>query len=122
MNDTRRTLTVSLAERSYPRHIGSGLLSEAGGLLAQATNGAVVVVSNATIAMHHLAPLRASLDAAGLRTEVILVPDGEAYKNFDVLSDVLTRLIELKAERGTLLLALGGLYWLIGSSDSRPAP
>jgi 3-dehydroquinate synthase len=108
MNDPRRTLTVSLAERSYPIHIGSGLLSEAGGLLAQATKGAVVIVSNATVAMHHLAPLRASLDAAGLRIEVILVPDGEAYKNFDVLSDVLTRLIEFKAERGTLLLALGG--------------
>ena len=108
MSDVRRTLTVDLAERSYPIHIGSGLLPEAGGLLAHAAHGTVVIVSNATVAMHHLAPLHGSLDAAGLRTEVILIPDGEGYKNFDVLGNVLTRLIELKAERGTLLVALGG--------------
>jgi 3-dehydroquinate synthase len=52
--------------------------------------------------------LRASLNAAGLVSEVILIPDGEAHKSFATLSDVLTRLIELRAERSTLLVALGG--------------
>jgi 3-dehydroquinate synthase len=108
VTDARRLLHVALAERSYPIHIGPGLLNDAGALLAPFTRGRAVIITNATVAAHHLAALRASLDAAGVPTDVILIPDGEAHKNFATLADVLTRLIELKAERGTLLIALGG--------------
>ncbi len=38
----------------------------------------------------------------------MLVPDGEAHKNWTTLHDVLTRLLELRAERGTAVVALGG--------------
>ncbi len=67
-----------------------------------------IVVTNATVARHHLAPLRTSLAAAGLESEVILVPDGETHKNWATLHDILTRLLELRAERSTYLIALGG--------------
>lgn len=108
MSDNVRRLDVALAERSYPIHIGEGLLHAAGGLLAQCTRGRAVVITNATVAAHHLAPLRASLAAHGVAVDVILIPDGEAHKSFATLNDVLTRLIELKAERSTLIVALGG--------------
>jgi 3-dehydroquinate synthase len=108
MNDATRRLDVALADRSYPIHIGRGLLDEAGALLAGVARRRAVIVTNATIAAHHLAPLRASLAAAGIASDVILIPDGESYKSMATLADVLTRLIELRAERSTLLLALGG--------------
>jgi 3-dehydroquinate synthase len=104
-----RTLNVDLGARAYPIHIGAGLLREAGALLAPllATPRAIVV-SNAVVAAHWLRPLRASLDAASIAHEVVLVPDGEAHKNWATLNDVLTRLLELKAERSTTLVAIGG--------------
>jgi 3-dehydroquinate synthase len=52
--------------------------------------------------------LKASLAAAGIAHETVLIPDGEAHKNLATLTDLLTRLIELRAERSTVLVALGG--------------
>ena len=43
-----------------------------------------------------------------MRYDVIVVPDGEAHKDWATLYDVHTRLLELGAERSTLLVALGG--------------
>jgi len=104
-----RTVTVALGERSYPVHVGSGLLREAGAHLAPllATPRAVIV-TNPVIAAHWLAPLRQSLKAAGVDSEVVLIPDGESHKNWSTLQDLLTRLLELRAERSTTLIALGG--------------
>jgi 3-dehydroquinate synthase len=39
---------------------------------------------------------------------VVLVPDGESHKAWSTLQDVLTRLLELRADRTTTLVALGG--------------
>ena len=102
------TVDVDLAERSYPIHIGSGVLREAGAHLALARGARAVIVSNPIVARLHLAPLRRSLDDAGIRSDTVLVPDGEMHKDAATLNDLLTRLLELGAERGTLLIALGG--------------
>jgi 3-dehydroquinate synthase len=67
-----------------------------------------VIVSNPVVAAHWLAPLRASLSAAGIACESILVPDGETHKSWATLHDLLTRLLEVHAERSTTLVALGG--------------
>ena len=104
-----RTQTVSLGERSYPIHVGPGVLRDAGTLLAPVlARPRVVVVSNPVVAGLWLAPLRASLSAAGIANESILIPDGEKYKAWGTLDDVVTRLLEVKAERSTTLVALGG--------------
>jgi len=103
-----RTLEVALGARSYPIHIGSGTIARAGELLQSLPSRRAVVITNATVAAHWLAPLRAALAAGSFRSEVVLIPDGEAHKNLETLSDVLTRLLELSAERQTTLVALGG--------------
>jgi len=102
------TLTVGLGDRAYPIHIGSGLLPQAGALLDARSLERAVIVTNAVVAAHHLAPLKASLRERGTQVEVVLLPDGEAHKNLSTLNDLLTRLLELRAERGTTLVALGG--------------
>jgi len=103
-----RTLEVALAERTYPIHIGAGVTARAGELLAGVVRRRAVIVTNATVASHHLAPLRGGLAARDVATDVILVPDGEQHKAWPTLQDIVTRLIELRAERGTALIALGG--------------
>ena len=104
-----QTQRVSLGERSYAIHIGPGLLADAGKLLAPLLpQPRVVVLTNPVVASLWLAPLVESLAAAGIASESIVVPDGEAFKSWSTLQDVLTRLLEQKAERATTLLALGG--------------
>jgi 3-dehydroquinate synthase len=103
------TLTVALGARSYPIHLGSGVLREAGRLLApQLPAPRTVIVSNPTVATRWHAPLRDSLSGSGIAVETVLIPDGEVYKTWATLNDVLTQLLEQKIERSTTLIALGG--------------
>ena len=103
-----RTLPVALGARSYPIHIGAGLLGRAGDLLPPTRAARAIIVTNATVAAHHLAPLRAALTRAGVRNDTVLIPDGELHKDWTTLNSIHTRLLELGAERSTLLVALGG--------------
>ena len=103
-----RTLTVALGERSYPIHIGEGILTRCGELLPPLPSRRAVVVTNPIVAALHLDALRAALSTAGVANEVIIVPDGEAHKDWATLHEVHTRLLELGAERSTTLIALGG--------------
>jgi 3-dehydroquinate synthase len=102
------TLDVALGERSYPIHVGQDLLGLAHALLPESVGQRAVIVSNAVVAAHHLARLRQGLAAGGIATEVVLVPDGESHKSWATLQDLVTRLLELKADRATTLIALGG--------------
>jgi 3-dehydroquinate synthase len=102
------TQEVVLDERSYPIHIGSGLLNRAGGLIAGTLGRRAVVVTNATVAAYHLSPLRAGLGNHGVDTDVVMVPDGEAHKSWPALQDIVTRLLELRVDRSTTVIALGG--------------
>jgi 3-dehydroquinate synthase len=103
-----RTLVVALAERSYPIHIGAALLNGIGDLLPATRSGRAVIVTNPVVAAHHLDPLQKGLERAGMRCDVIVVPDGEAHKDWATLYEIHTRLLGLKAERSTMLIALGG--------------
>ncbi|HWZ72562.1 MAG TPA: 3-dehydroquinate synthase [Casimicrobiaceae bacterium] len=107
-NVPTRTLVVALAERSYPIHIGAALLNGIGELLPATRSARAVIVTNPVVAAHHLDPLQKGLERAGMRYDVIVVPDGEAHKDWAALYQIHTRLLELKAERSTMLIALGG--------------
>jgi 3-dehydroquinate synthase len=103
-----RTLTVALGERSYPIHVGEGLLQRAGEFLSPFVSWRAIIVTNPVVAQHHLGLLQATLSAAAIDTEVIVVPDGEVHKDWTTLYAIHTRLLELNAERSTALIALGG--------------
>jgi len=104
-----KVLDVALGSRSYPVHIGSGLLADAGRLLAPMLGARrALVVTNPVVASHWLAPLVGSLERSGIASETVEIPDGEAYKTWDTLHALLTRFLELRAERSTTVIALGG--------------
>ncbi len=108
MNPERTTLNVELGDRAYPIQIGTGALRDVGPMLARERLARAVVVTNATVAAHWLQPLRASLAAAAVEATTLLIPDGESHKNQATLDDLLTRLLQARVERSTVLLALGG--------------
>jgi 3-dehydroquinate synthase len=102
------TLTVALGERSYPIHVGAGVLGRAGELLKPLVSQRAIVVTNPIVAGHHLEPMQSALTSAGIESDVIVVPDGEKHKDWGTLYAIHTRLLELKADRSTALVALGG--------------
>lgn len=102
-------LTVDLGDRSYPIHIGAGLLGRAHALLApHLRGGKAAIVTNSTVAPLYLAPLRHALESEGIQVPVITLPDGESHKSWITLNRIFDALVEHRCERGTALIALGG--------------
>jgi 3-dehydroquinate synthase len=104
-----QTLSVNLGERSYPIHVGDGILSAVGDLLHQAgLGGRVAVITNPTIAQLYLDTIHDSLSRAGFNVMPVLISDGEEHKNLKSLSVIYDRLIAERFDRRSCVLALGG--------------
>jgi shikimate kinase/3-dehydroquinate synthase len=103
-----QTLHVGLAERSYPIHIGSGLLNNVEILLPHIPHKRAVIVSNTTVAPLYLHGLSEKLGSNGVQVQSIILPDGEQYKNGDSLNIIYDALLSARSERSTPLIALGG--------------
>lgn len=103
-----QTLTVDLGDRSYPIHIGAGLLNQAELILPHLAQKRVMVVTNTTVAPLYLARLTATLASGGVAATHVILPDGEAYKNWETLNLIFDALLAQRAERKTTLIALGG--------------
>jgi len=103
-----QTLTVNLADRSYPIHIGQHLITNADLILPHLKRKHVAVVTNTTVAPLYLDKLTQTLQQAGVNVIPIVLPDGEAYKNAETLNKIYDVLLENRCERSTTLIALGG--------------
>jgi 3-dehydroquinate synthase len=104
-----QTLSVNLGERSYPIHVGDGILSTVGDLLQQAgLGGKVAVITNPTVAQLYLDTIHDSLSLAGFEVTPVLIPDGEQHKDLKSASAIYDQLIAKRFERQSCILALGG--------------
>ncbi len=72
-----QTLKVSLAERSYPIHIGADILSRGDLLLPHLKQKKVVVVTNVTVAPLYLNRLMETMADSGVLALPIIIPEGE---------------------------------------------
>lgn len=109
MGNEFRRVDVGLGERSYPIHIGSGVLPHAGALLAPyLKRPKVAVITETTVARHHLATLEAALEAEGIAYDVLELPPGEASKSWRFLQECVDWLLDMQIERDDLVLAFGG--------------
>lgn len=104
-----KTLNVGLGERSYPIHIGSGILPLLGqSLKAVSFPRRVAVLTNPTVGHLYAAQVLEGLRAADFAATDILIPDGEEYKTLETLQGVFDALIAQGFDRGCGILALGG--------------
>ena len=100
------TLTVDLGERSYPIYIGSSLLGDKELLKPYIPGNSALIVTNETVAPLYLEKTQAML--SGLRHEAVILPDGEKYKNIEVLNQIYDSLLRNRFDRNTTVIALGG--------------
>jgi 3-dehydroquinate synthase len=100
---------VALGARSYAIVIGRGTLPSLGRRIAALRPGAkAAIVTDATVAGHHLAATEAALGQGGIRATVVTVPAGESSKSFEFFAQVCEALVAARIERGDLVVALGG--------------
>lgn len=103
-----QTLNVALGDRAYPIHIGRGLLDRAELILPHLKTKRVAIVTNDVVGPLYLERLRATLEAAGVRVSAVVLPDGEANKDWQTLNLIFDTLLSERCERSTTLVALGG--------------
>ena len=106
MKSKQATLNVDLGPRSYPIYIGQGLLQQAEIYHRHIPSRQVLIVSNETVAPLYLQTVQQAL--AGFQVETVVLPDGEKYKNLQILNNIFDSLLEHRFDRGCTLLALGG--------------
>jgi 3-dehydroquinate synthase len=99
---------VDLQDRSYPILIGRDCLATIGIRVRELKARSVLVVSDETVGDLYAAVVQASLESAGLRAEIFMIPAGEGSKSFSVLQQVCEAALEAKIERGDIIIALGG--------------
>jgi 3-dehydroquinate synthase len=109
MMNASQTLRVDLGDRGYDIVIGEGLLAGAGDLIRPLlSDPRVLTVTDENVARRWLEPYRASLAAAGISGEELILPPGEQTKSFEYLERVTEWLLERRVQRKTTLVALGG--------------
>lgn len=101
-----KTLNVSLGDRSYPIHIGPGLLDQGALLNRHIHSDQVMVITNDTVAPLYLDRLVRTLNARQPAT--LVLPDGEAFKTMDSAMRIFEELLVRKFGRNACLIALGG--------------
>ncbi|UDL93350.1 3-dehydroquinate synthase [Lichenihabitans sp. PAMC28606] len=103
------TIRVDLGPRSYDIVIGPGLIAEAGAHIRRLDpKAACAIVTDTNVARHHLGPLTASLDAAGIRHASIMIEPGEGSKSYAGFATVCDAILSGRFERGDFVVALGG--------------
>jgi len=110
------TVNVDLAERSYDIQICSDQLASVGSSVAEwldqrlgtsSTQQSALVVTDRNV-RSHATVVRDSLVAAGFRVELAELEPGEKTKSLPVISGLYERMVEMKADRRTVVVAVGG--------------
>ena len=102
------SLRVALGERSYPIHIGAGILDATALYAPHLRAGSAAVVTNEVVAPLYLPRVSKALEAAGARVAQIVLDDGEQAKRWTSLERVVDALLAARCGRDTLIVALGG--------------
>ncbi len=99
-------LSVDLGDRSYPIIIGTGLLDQTACFTPYIAGKQVCIVTDDTVAPLYLERLCATLSQ--YKVESVVLPTGEAFKNWLTLQQIFDALLAARHDRRTTLIALGG--------------
>lgn len=114
MNQADLNVSVDLGPRSYQIGIGHDCLKESGSRISQwlgMTNcGSLrcLLVTDAAIESSHAETVRQALVSSGAEVSVVAVPSGEQSKSFSQTTALYDRLVDMAADRKTVVIAVGG--------------
>ena len=103
-------IQIPTRTKTYDVLIEQGILRSAASHIRQALPKArhFVVVTSEPIRRHWGQPLLESFASDPAKVDVIEMPDGERRKNLSTIENLSEQLVQLKADRNTVLIALGG--------------
>ncbi len=101
-----RQLLVQLKNHEYPIYIGDNLFEDVDLLRCHVRANQVLIVTNETIAPLYLASIQRAFTS--IQCDVVVLADGEEYKNQDSLFIIFNALINHHHNRDTTIIALGG--------------
>jgi len=101
-------LSVTLGDRSYPIHIGAGLLGDEKLYAQYIASKSVAVISNRVVAALYLERVQRAIELAGGRVVPILIDDGEQAKAWATLDRVVDAMLAARCGRDSVVVALGG--------------
>lgn len=99
---------VALGDRSYDVLVGAGILADSASFASLGRRGKAVIVTNEIVAPLLAQRAESALRSAFAEVSTIVLPDGEAGKNWQTLNRIFDELVKLHCDRDTTLVALGG--------------
>jgi 3-dehydroquinate synthase len=102
------SLSVVLGSRTYPIHIGAGLLARAELYRPCLAGGGAAIVTSETVAPLYLATVMQALAGAGAPAIEIVIEDGEQAKRWENVERICDALLAARIGRDGLIVALGG--------------
>jgi 3-dehydroquinate synthase len=104
-----QTVDVKLAERGYPIQIGTGNLPQTAPLLtSRRPVSQVVLITDTNVEATHARTVAASLDAEDLAVDMLVLEPGEASKSVEVADQLWQKLLDVGADRKSVVCAVGG--------------
>lgn len=109
VNNEPSVVHVNLSERSYKIQIGSGNLTSAGAHVASLRDVThAVVVTDTNVEPLHGTRAAESLAETGIEVDLITVEAGEASKCVDMVGRIWEQVLEVGADRKSIVVAVGG--------------
>jgi 3-dehydroquinate synthase len=99
---------VKTSTGDHPIWVGWGILKEVGTRVKSLMSPSAAYVITDEKAHSYASKTQISMEAVGIPTHIYKIPSGETSKNLETVRQVYTWLAERKAERGHLILAVGG--------------
>ncbi|MCL0102719.1 3-dehydroquinate synthase [Dehalococcoidia bacterium] len=107
--DQETACVITTATESYPILVGWDLISSIGRRMRKAgLAGTVYIMSDDQVFPLYGPKVTESLREAGFSVDSFVVPHGEKSKSIEVASRIYDFLVKHRAERGEIILALGG--------------
>ena len=100
---------VTTATESYPIFVGWGLLNTLGEKMKKAgLDGTAYLISEDHVFSLYGKRAETSLRDAGFKIDSCIVPQGEKSKSIEIANRIFDFLVQHRAERGHIIIALGG--------------
>jgi len=109
-----RSVSVDLGARSYRIAIGSGLLQQAlqyvsaWPALQETGRLRMLIAADSAVSETHAAVLAQSFRSGGIEVQQLQIPAGESSKSWPQLQRIYDALVEMAADRRTVVVAVGG--------------